>query len=311
MYNGSIIQGGGWDPTDLAQNNIIFGVCVVAAILHTFLWSQLIMRKIKFDITLLFSLGYISTDIFLLFFYFIAYAIRIRSWIPITLATCYFEAYAMFYFNILETYSLMALNISRYWQIVRNPNTYIDHRKMIIVSCIITPFLVAINLIIQDILGWSVLYSIPGSSCNVSFTNIPIQVWNMTIMLVIPIVLSFCLLFRAFRFLQSAQAGQLHIRRNHHRKVTIQTLIFYSFWFILWLPGMIVNCLDSDYVDGTTNFIVILLSTIETLCDPIVGVFLDKRIAQAWKKSYKWMRRQSGVQKSTKVTPAVEIKTAR
>ncbi|CAF0929630.1 unnamed protein product [Adineta steineri] len=311
MDNGSIIQVGGWDSTNLAQNNIIFGVCVVAAILHTLLWSQMIMRKTKFDITLLFSLGYVSTDIFLLLFYFITYAIRIRSWIPITLATCYFEAYAMFYFNILETYSLMALNISRYWQIVRNPNTYIDHRKMIIVSCVITPFLVAINLIIQQSFGWSVLYSIPGSSCNVSFTNIPVQVWNISIILVIPILLSFCLLFRAFRFLQSAQAGQLHIRRNHHRKVTIQTLIFYSFWFVFWLPGMIVNCLDSDYVDGTTNFIVILLSTIETLCDPIVGIFLDKRIAQVWKKSFKWVYRQPAVQKSTRVTPAVEIKTVR
>jgi len=307
MTNESFSHLGGWNSSNLLQNNVILVICIIATILHFHLWFQLIIHKIKFDLSFLFSLGYISIDIFLLASFFIQYSIRIRSWIPVTHLSCYFEAYSMFYFNLLEPYSLTALNICRYWQIVRNQNIYKFHRRKLILISIIIPFLVLTNLIIQDIFGWCVVIEISGESCTFTYTNIIVRVWNLGIMLMTPILISFYMLYRALYFLQNSHAQQVIIRRNHHRKLIIHSCIFYSIWLTLWLPFMFITYLGVDGINESIVFFTLVANTFETLLDPIIAIFLDKRFLQAWKKFYQSINRQFGWHMKARVNPDVPM----
>ena len=176
MENQSFIDHqGGWNSFNLSKNNLIFSIYVIATILHCHIWSQLFIQKIKFDLSFIFILSYISTDIFLLLSYFIQYSIRIRPWIPVTPFSCYFEAYSMYYFNLFESYSLSALNTCRYWQIVRNMNIYKFYRRKVILVAIIVPLLLLSNIIIQDVFGWCIVRESVGSSCSLTYTNIVVQ----------------------------------------------------------------------------------------------------------------------------------------
>ena len=311
MFNESFTHLGGWNSLNLSQNNIIFIICIVAAILHFLIWFQLFIHKIKFDITFLFSLGYILTDIFLLSSYFIQYSIRIRSWIPVTRVSCYFEAYFMFYFNLYELYCLTALNICRYCQVVRNRNVYTLHRRTLITSCVMGLLWILINLIIQDIVGWCVVLEETGSSCTLSYTNIGVRIWNMIIILIIPILISFYMLSQSFQYLKKTSDGQMILRRNHHWQLVMQSLTFYSIWLTLWSPVMFYTYLDVDTTNENVQFVVVLLNTLETLADPVISIFLDKRFAQAWKKSFRWINRQFGCYMNARVNPVVETVTVR
>jgi hypothetical protein len=309
MVNESFNHLGGWNSWNLSQNNVIFSISVIATILHFHLWSQLIIHKIKFDLSFMFPVGYISTDIFLLLFYFIQYSIRIRSWIPVTRLSCYFEAYSMFYFNIFELYCLAALNICRYWQIVRNQNIYKFHRRKLILISVIVPLLVLVNMIIQDIFGWCVVLEIPGESCTFTYTNIIVRVWNLGIMLITPILISFYMLFQTLYFLQNSHAQQVLLRRNHHRQLTIHSGIFYSIWLTLWFPLMIIIYLGVDAINESIVFVALLANTLEVLIDPIISIFLDKRFAQAWKKFHQSINRQFGWHMNARVAPNVPMAT--
>ncbi len=303
MSNESFSHLGGWNSLNLSQNNAVLILSISAAIHHFLMWFQVFIQKTKFDLTFLFPFGYLSSDIFLILAYFIQYSIRIRSWIPVTSFSCYFEAYFMFYVNLCQSYFLTALNICRYCQIVRNRNMYILHRWILITSSILVSLLILINLIIQDVFGWCVVFEQTGSSCTLSYTNIVVRIWNMTIILIMPILISFSMLFQAYRYLKKINAGQMVVRRNHHHQLIIQSLIFYSMWAIFWLPLMIVIYLDITAVNELIYFIVILLNAFKVVADPVISIFLDKRFAQAWKKSWQWITRQFGWYMNGRVHP--------
>jgi hypothetical protein len=307
MTNESFMDVGGWDSTNLVQNNVLFIMSIVATILHFHLWLQLFIHKTKFDLSFIFSLGYISTDLFAILFYFIQYSIRIRSWIPVTRLSCYFEAYGMFYFNLIDSYCLPLLNICRYWQITRNENVYKFHRRKVILISIIVPVLPLLNLIIQDVFGWCILTEQTGASCSLSYTNNIVRIWNLTVMLTLPILINFYMLCRALYFLKNAHAQQVMIRRNHHRQLIIHSLTFYSIWLVLWFPLIIVTYLDLDNLNESLAFGVLVANTLETVIDPVISIFLDKRFAQAWKKSYEWIERQFCSQVNARVNPVIQM----
>jgi hypothetical protein len=307
MANESFTDLGGWDSTNLVQNNVIFIIFILATLLHFHLWLQLFIHKTKFDLSFIFSLSYISADIFLISFYFIQYGIRIRSWIPVTRSSCYFEAYSMFYFNLFESYCLTLLNICRYWQIVRNENAYKFHRRKVILISIIVLMLILLNLIIQDIFGWCILTEEAGASCSLSYTNNIVRIWNLTVVLALPILISFYMLTRAFHFLKNSHAQQAMVRRNHHHQLIIHSLIFYSIWLSLWLPLMIANFLDLDNINESLDFAFLVANTLEILADPVIVIFLDKRFAQAWKKFYQWIKQQFGGHKNARVHPTFQM----
>ncbi len=307
MVNQSFTYQGGWDSLNLLQNNVIFSIYIIATILHFLLWFQLFIHKTKFDLSFIFPLSYTSTDIFLILFYFIQYGIHVRSWLPVTRLSCYFEAYSIFYFNLLESYSLTALNICRYWQIVRNQNIYKFHRRKLILISIIVLLLLLANFIIQNVFGWCIVTETPGSSCTLTYKNIIIRIWNLIMVLITPILISFSMLSRALYFLHNTHAQQVIMRRNHHRRLIIHSCIFYSIWLSLWSPFMIIIYLDANTINELIVFIVSVANTVETLIDPIVSIFLDKRFAQAWKKSYQWINRQFNWHMNARVNPAISI----
>jgi hypothetical protein len=311
MANESVIHVGGWNSADLSQNNVLFAICVITAVLHCLLWFQLFVQKKKFDLSFLFSLGYISTDVFLILSYFIQYTIRIQSWIPITRFSCYFEAYSMLYFNLLKSFCLTTLNICRYWQIVRNQNLYTVHRRRLLTASTIVLLLILANLIIQNAFGWCVVIEKAGASCSLSYTNIPVRVWNMTVVLFTPILISFYMVFCSLNYIKNTHAQQIMMRRNHHRQLMIHSLIFYSIWLVLWIPCMIVTYLDIGDKNEFIAYVTLVANTVETLIDPFLAIFLDKRFAQAWKTSVKWIQRQLDCLLHTRVHPAVELAAVR
>jgi hypothetical protein len=115
------------------------------------------------------------------------------------------------------------------------------------------------------------------------------------------------MLGRALHFLQKTHAQQVMIRRNHHRRLIIHSLIFYSIWLTLWLPVMIVTYLDIYNMNESLAFAFLVANTFETVIDPVISIFLDKRFAQAWKKSYKWIERQFGGHVNARVNPVVQM----
>ena len=310
MSNESFDYPGGWDSISTWQNDILLVVCILAAIFHGNLWLQLFLRKTKFDLSFVFSLGYIATDSFLILFYFIQYSIRSRAWIPITRPMCYLEAYGMFYINIVESYCLTILNMCRYYQISRNENIYVRHRRKVIFVSIIAPILILLNLIIQHVSGLCVLAIQTGSSCSLTYTNNIVRVWNLGVVLIAPIAISFYMLGRALHTLRSVHARQALVRRNFHRQLIINSSIFYSIWIILWLPAMIVNYLGINDKYKSITFAVTLASVLEILSDAVISIFLDKRFSQAWKKFYRVVEHQVGERLTTKanaVTPVAVI----
>jgi hypothetical protein len=63
-------------------------------------------------------------------------------------------------------------------------------------------------------------------------------------------------------------------------------------------------------VDGINEFIVfaaLVANTFETLIDPIIVIFLDKRFAQAWKKFHQSINRQFGWHMNARVHPDVPL----
>ena len=131
MLNASNTYNGGWDSWNLWQNNVLFAINIIAGIFHIYIWSQVFIQKIKIDLSFIFSAAYMCSDIFLVSCGLIVYAIRIQYWLPVTRWSCYFEVYSMFYFNLFESYCLAGLNICRYYQIARNQNIYVRHRRKI------------------------------------------------------------------------------------------------------------------------------------------------------------------------------------
>jgi hypothetical protein len=70
---------------------------------------------------------------------------------------------------------------------------------------------------------------------------------------------------------------------------------------------MIVNFLDLDNINESITFAVLVANTLETLADPIICIFLDKRFAQAWKKFYQLIVLQFGGHINARVNPAFQI----
>jgi len=160
----------------------------------------------------------------------------------------------MFYFNLLEPYCLTALNICRYWQIAWNQNIYKFHRRKLILISIIVALLVLINLIIQYIFGWCVVVEIWGESCTFTYTIIIVRVWNLCIMLISPILISFYMLILALFYLKNTKAQKMIIRRIHPY-IILHSFIFYSICLMLCASLIIIIYLDIDTISKRLKFV--------------------------------------------------------
>jgi len=277
----------GWDSQTQSLNNIILGISIVAFILHCNIWLQLFIQKTKFNLSFMLILSYSSTDILIVIYYLIAYSICIRSWITITPIFCYSEAYLIFFLNLFESFCLTTLNIARYWQIVHNQDVYKFHRRKIQLIPIFITCLILLNFSVQHLFGWCIVTKDVDSSCSLHYTNIFVQIWNIAVILAMPIIISLFLSYRSFFYIRAAYVEQTMVRRNHHRKLIVHTSIFYSIWFCLWFPFVLITFLNVNRVNYWVVFMATIANTLEIAIDPIILLFLDTRFLEIWKKFFR------------------------
>ncbi|CAF0859377.1 unnamed protein product [Adineta ricciae] len=296
----------GWSSTVLYQNRILLGIGLLGTFLHSLLWFQLFFHRIPLDLSLIFPACYVSTDIFILLSYLVQYVIRSTATTPTWRASCYFEAYFAFYFNILESFYLTLLHICRYLQIVRNKNIYMDHRYLVLFMCIIVPALILMNMIIQHEMAWSIVIEKPGSSCSLVYTSLSIRVWNVIVFFCLPIILSFMTSIRSLFYVKQTCSQQMMIRRNHHRRLIYRFLIFFTIWFILWAPSVLLTFLDIHTVGNQIRFIFTAANGLEASIDGVLVIMLDTRFQMVWQKSHDAILQRLGWQKTNKVKPVIQ-----
>jgi len=74
---------------------------------------------------------------------------------------------------------------------------------------------------------------------------------------------------------------------------------------------MIFTYLDTETINESIQFVALVANTLENLADSVICIFLDKRFAQAWKKSYIWIKRRFGCHVNARVHPVLEMENAR
>jgi hypothetical protein len=74
---------------------------------------------------------------------------------------------------------------------------------------------------------------------------------------------------------------------------------------------MIITYLGVDAINESIVFVALLANTLETLADPIISIFLDKRFAQAWKRFHQSIYRQFGWHMNARVNPDVPMAVVR
>jgi hypothetical protein len=240
--------------------------------------------------------AYLITDILLLLRYFSVYIIHTKStecepnnvWASFV---CYFEATLDNYLNLLEVYILLALNICRYVQIAYNRNVYTTDVRLLIVAHFSIYLLPIIVLIVQFLTGWAQLEHYFNEICDVLYTNVYVQIFNIITGYALPIALNIVVIYASVRHVHLASGLQrtLHhvsAREKYHRSLVIQFVCFYIIWLALWSPNVIVYQLTSG--ESPITLAVRLINFIEIALDPIIIGALDVRFWHVWKKI--WLR---------------------
>ena len=135
------------------------------------------------------------------------------------------------------------------------------------------------------------------------YNNIYVRIWNVCIILTLPIVISFGMLIKASYSLYNTHAQQRLLRRNHHRQLIKDSLIFYTIWIILWSPWMFISYMNILDTNEMFIYVTLVMNLLEVLVDPFISFFLDKRFAQAWIKCYRQFRHLLGFQNHARVNP--------
>jgi len=236
--------------------------------------------------------AYLMTDILLLLRFFFVYIVHTKStecepnnvW---ALFVCYFEATLDNYLNLLEVYILLALNICRYIQIAYNRNVYTKDVRLLIVAHFFIYLLPIIVLILQFLTGWARLEHYFNAVCDVLYTNVYAQIFNIITGYALPIALNILVISASVRhvdLVSGLKSARHHVsaREKYHRSLVIQFVCFYIIWLALWSPNVILYQLTS----GGSPIILTarLINFIEIALDPIIIGALDVRFWHAWKK---------------------------
>ncbi|UJR21503.1 hypothetical protein I4U23_024588 [Adineta vaga] len=271
-------------------------VFMIAIFTHTVFWLQLAFCPSVRQKSMQWIYAYLVTDIFLLARFIITYIVRTTTtecepspaWV---IFICYFDAIFDNYFNVLEVYILLALNICRYVQIAYNRNVYEVHKSCLVFAHLGIYSFTLISLVIQFVLGWCQIYVIFRDSCQVIYTNLYIQIFNIATAFAIPIFLNVIVIYMSARHIRLAstlqKATHVSAREKYNRSLVIQFLVFYTIWVALWAPNVILYQISGG---GNLTSIFRLLNFIEIALDPIILAALDVRFCQAWQKWWKYAK---------------------
>ena len=292
-----------WSPTTSDALGPTVSVCAIALFIHTIFWIQVLIVSTLRERTMMWLYAYLSTDYFLLIRFFIFYAIRreeVCLYATFRTILCYFEASSKFYINAVQTYLLLALNVCRYAQIVSGRNLYVEYLHRLLFTFFLIIFLLALNVAIQFLAGWTNLWRRTGGSCDIQYGYLIVQIFNLFIVYIVPIVLSLFLIALCIRHVSSVvgiRSQQLiNRRRQHQRKLLFQTVIFYSTWLILWSP----NVLAFQFINVNTDagIITSFINYIELTIEPLMVAALDVRFFKVWQQLW---RRIRGLRQATVV----------
>ena len=273
-------------------------VCIIALFTHSIFWLQLVFCSSVRQKSMQWIYAYLITDILVLFRFFFTYIAHTasaqcepsQSWV---LFVCYFEATVDNYLNILEVYILLALNICRYIQIAYKKNVYRVHKKLLILAHVGIYSCSLISLLIQFVFGWTQLDVYVKDACEVTYTNIYVQIFNILTAFALPIGLNILVIYasvRHVRLTSTLQRAAHHVsaREKYHRSLVIQFIVFYTIWVTLWSPNIIVFQVSVGGANLTS--FVRLLNFIEIALDPMIIAALDVRFWQAWKKCWVYLK---------------------
>ena len=286
-----------WNSSSFEIRKSTLLVCIIATITHSLFWLQLILFPFVRQKAMQWLYAYLITDILLLFRFFLVYIVRTTSSectlnIAWYFFVCYFEAFVDTYLNATEVYILLALNLCRYAQIVRNKNVYVTHLKLLTLTHLAIYLMPIINFVVQVAVNWAGLIIVSGDSCSIHYTNIYIQVFNTTFIFALPIGLNILVIYASIRYVHLTsrlRRTQHHVsaREKYNRSLVTQFFIFYIVWLLLWSPNVILS-------QFTTKYEVIrvfrLLNFIEIAIDPLIIGALDVRFWQIWRNMWRKLR---------------------
>ncbi|UJR37840.1 hypothetical protein I4U23_030530 [Adineta vaga] len=291
-----------WSPTALDALTPIIITKSIAVVTHTLFWIQFLVCSSLRQRNMMWLYVYLITDFLLILRFFILYGIRLSSVCLYPIGRdilCYFEASSKFYLNTVQSYLLLAFNGCRYLHVVSNRNIYREKPRLVIVIHIIIYFLPAINIIVPFLTKWSSIWRRRGGSCDIVYSSLIVQIFNLCVVYIIPIVLNIFILGFGIRHVSSIRNVRneqiILLRRKRQRILLFQTIAFYSVWLLLWSPDILtfqfLNA-NSDPAVFTT-----LLSVIEIALDPAMLGIIDVRFLTTWRKLWNKIkrRRQIGV----------------
>ncbi|CAF1045761.1 unnamed protein product [Adineta steineri] len=288
----------GWNQITLSRNELFLIIVLIGIFLHSLLWFQLLIYKIRIDLTFFFSLTYLLTDFMIMLAFIIQYIIRTNFQRSTHGFVCYFEAYFIVYIDIIETICLTFISICRYYEIVLNKNIYINYRKLILFISIILAILIIINMFIQNYFSWSIVLDEIGSSCSINNKNIYVIIFNEIIFFFIPIILCFYLNIQCLIYLKKRNCSKMN---NNNYKLINRFLIFYIIWLILWGPFVFIEQFYTKFITNQIEFIVILLTTLDNTIDAILVSHLDQRFKIVWKKTYSLIKTKLKFKRTLKI----------
>ncbi len=239
---------------------------------------------------------YLITDFLLIARFFILYGIRLASiclFPTVRDILCYFEASLKAYINTMQSYLLLAFNICRYKQIVSNRNIYIEKPRLIVLIHFLIYILPALNIIVQFLTNLAQIWRRRGGSCDIQYVSIIVQIYNLFVIYIIPVVLNIVVLslgIRNFSSIQGVFSQQIiYLRRKRQRILLLQTLTFYSIWLLLWSPDI----LSFQFTNANSDpaIVTLLLSYIEIAIDPVIMAIIDIRFLITWQTLWKKLKR--------------------
>jgi hypothetical protein len=300
-----------WSPSTADALGSTLIVCTIAVAIHIIFWAQLIIFPSLRQRNMMWLYAYLITDFCLLARFFILYNIRKQhACLYPTFRTimCYFEASSKFYMNAVQTYILLALNLCRFAQIVFNRNVFTKNPRLIILIHFLIGFLPAINVMVQFLADWTLLWRRTGASCDIEYESLIVQIFNLFVIYIIPIVFNLIIIGFCIRYVSSIRGvcsqQIINRRRKRQRTLLFQTITFYSIWLVLWSP----NVLAFQFINVNTEpgIYTSLLNYVEIAIDPIIIAVIDVRFYKAWQKLCRRIRGRRQVIVAPRIAAIIE-----
>ncbi|CAF0767406.1 unnamed protein product [Adineta steineri] len=281
-----------WSSSTVDARTATLYICSIAVVIHALFWIQFSLCSSVRQKGMMWIYAYLLTDLFLLFRFFLFYFQRIAEVCIPTVARvylCYFEATSKIYTNTIQSYILLALNVCRYIQIVFNRNVYSKHIYIIIFVHLLMYTLPIVNIAFQFLVNWTQLWKQLGGTCDIRYTSIYVQVYNLILIYIIPVCLNILFLSLSIRFMNQTKSIQnqqiVNNRRKFYRKLLIQSITFYTIWFLLWSPFVIsFQFINVNTVAGIATS---SLNYIQVAIDPAIVAIIDVRFTKAWKAAWR------------------------